>query len=144
VQRILTLAGPGGKYHDLNVCHLHELLQSKEDIAIGRSTLDRMLKQAGLRQPARSRRRGHRQRRTRRAAEGMLLQIDGSPHHWFGKDYPACCLMAAIDDATGKVLAAFFCPTETSWAYLKLLEQVVVCWGARQRLSGSPWHSEAQ
>jgi hypothetical protein len=54
---------------------------------------------------------------------------DGSPHHWFGKDYPACCLMAAIDDATGKVLTAFFCPAETSWAYLKLLEQVVVHWG---------------
>jgi hypothetical protein len=71
----------------------------------------------------------HRKRRPRQEAEGLMMLWDGSPHHWFGKDYPACCLMAAIDDATSRVLAAFFCPAETSWAYLKLLEQVVLRWG---------------
>ena len=29
VQRILALAGPEGKYHDLNVCHLQELLEPR-------------------------------------------------------------------------------------------------------------------
>ena len=47
-ERILALAGPDGKYHDLNVCHLQEFLEQAEQIAIGRSTLDRLLKQAGL------------------------------------------------------------------------------------------------
>jgi hypothetical protein len=30
----------------------------------------------------------------------MLLR-DGSPHHWFGPNRPAGCLMSAVDDATG-------------------------------------------
>jgi hypothetical protein len=59
----------------------------------------------------------------------MMMLWDGSPHHWFGKEHPACCLMAAIDDATGKVLAAHCCPAETSWAYLKLLDLVLQRWG---------------
>ena len=58
VERILALAGPEGKYHDLNVCHLQELLAQEEQIVIGRSTLDRLLKQAGLRQPATAARAG--------------------------------------------------------------------------------------
>ena len=40
-ERILALAGPAGKYHDLNVCHLQELLEREAQIVIGRSTLDR-------------------------------------------------------------------------------------------------------
>ena len=52
VARILTLAGPDGKYHDLNTCHLQELLLWEEQIVIGRSTLDRLLKEARLRQKA--------------------------------------------------------------------------------------------
>ena len=54
---------------------------------------------------------------------------DGSPHPWFGKDQAPCCLMATMDDATGKVLALLFVPAESSWAYLKLLEQVITRWG---------------
>jgi hypothetical protein len=48
VGRILALAGPEGKYHDLNVCHLHERLGEDDQIHVGRSTLDRLLKGAGL------------------------------------------------------------------------------------------------
>lgn len=33
--------------------------------------------------------------------------------------------MAAMDDATGKTLAAVFCPFECSWGYLELLRRVV-------------------
>ena len=34
-ERILALAGPEGQYHDLNVCHLQELLEREEQIVIG-------------------------------------------------------------------------------------------------------------
>jgi transposase len=54
VERILALAGPDGKYDDLNVCHLQELLAREEQIEVGRSTLDRLLKQTGLRKPAKT------------------------------------------------------------------------------------------
>jgi integrase len=43
-----------------------------------------------------------------------MVLWDGSPHPWFGPDHPRCCLMAAIDDATGKLLVARFFPFEGS------------------------------
>jgi len=63
VERIVALAGPEGKYHDLNVCHLQELLACEKQITIGRSTLDRLLKQTGVRKPAKVGPPVHRRRR---------------------------------------------------------------------------------
>lgn len=54
-----------------------------------------------------------------------MILWDGSPHRWFGKEHSPCCLMAAMDDATGKILSLLFCENECSWAYLELLRQVV-------------------
>ena len=58
-----------------------------------------------------------------------MMLWDGSPHRWFGPESAPCCLMAAIDDATGKVLGLRFVSHESAWAYLKLLEEVIVRWG---------------
>ena len=54
LERILALAGPEGQYHDLNICHLQDLLAQEEQIVIGRATLERWLKQAGLRKSAKT------------------------------------------------------------------------------------------
>jgi transposase len=126
--RILALAGPGGKYQDLNVCHLQELLAA-EQIAIGRSTLDRLLKQAGLRQLAKAAAPVHRRRRLRRPAEGMLLQIDGSPFAWLEERGPKADLIGAIDDATGQILFLLFRPSEDQIGYLLLLRSVAQRYG---------------
>lgn len=128
-ERIVALAGPGGKYHDLNVCHLQELLAREEEIVLGRSTLDRLLKQAGLRQPARPSAVVHRRRRERRAAEGMLLQIDGSPFAWLEGRGPKADLIGAIDDATGKIVFLGFRPSEDQVGYLLLLRSVAQHYG---------------
>lgn len=58
-----------------------------------------------------------------------MVLWDGSPHPWFGPDHPPCCLMAAIDDATGKLLAARFFPFEGSSGYLWLLKEMVKKYG---------------
>ena len=129
VERIAALAGPQGKYHDLNVCHLQELLEREEQIRIGRSTLDRLLKQAGVRKPAKSSLPVHRRRRLRRPAEGMLLQIDGSPFDWLEGRGPKAVLIGAIDDATGKVLFLHFRPTEDQIGYLLLLRSIAQRFG---------------
>src|SRR5512146_235115 len=118
LERLLCLAGPDGKYHDLNVCHLHERLFQEESISIGRSTLDRLLKQAGLRRRGKTSIPVHRRARLRRPAEGMLLQIDGSPFDWLEGRGPPLALVGAIDDATGKVLFLTFRPTEDQVGYL--------------------------
>jgi transposase len=127
-ERILTLAGAGGKYQDLNVCHLQELLE-QEQIVIGRSTLDRLLKQAGLRQLAKAAPPVHRRRRLRRPAEGMLLQIDGSPFAWLEERGPQADLIGAIDDATGKILFLLFRPSEDQIGYLLLLRSIAQRYG---------------
>jgi len=129
VERILALAGPAGKYYDLNVCHLQELLAREEEIVLGRSTLDRLLKQAGLRQPAQPSAVVHRRRRARRAAEGMLLQIDGSPFAWLERRGPQADLIGAIDDATGKIVFLGFRPSEDQVGYLLLLRSIAQCYG---------------
>ena len=130
VERILALAGPEGKYQDLNVCHLQELLAGpQEQIPIGRSTLDRLLRQAGLRQKGGRCAPVHRRRRLRHPAEGMLLQIDASPFDWLEGRGPKAALVGAIDDATGKVLFLLFRPSEDQVAYLLLLRSVALSYG---------------
>jgi hypothetical protein len=54
-----------------------------------------------------------------------MLQWDGSPHPWFGKRHPPCCLLAAVDDATTTLLSAMFTPAESSEGYLHLLEGIL-------------------
>lgn len=129
VERIVALAGPDGKYHDLNACHLQELLEREEQIVIGRSTLDRLLKEAGLRKAAKSGPPVHRRKRPRRSAEGMLLQIDGSPFAWLEGRGPQASLIGAIDDATGKIVFLGFRPTEDQIGYLLLLRSVAERFG---------------
>lgn len=126
--QICSLAGPDGKYHDFNICHLHDLLDQHEQIEIGRSTLDRLLRQNGQRQAAHPPS-VHRRRRTRRSAEGMLVQMDGSPHAWLEDRGPRLTLHGAIDDATGKVLAGVFRPTEDQIGYLLLLRTIAELYG---------------
>jgi hypothetical protein len=128
-ERILALAGPGGRYHDLNVCHLQDLLAAEQQITIGRSTLDRLLRQHGLRQTQRPKAALHRRRRERRPAEGMLLQVDGSPFAWLEDRGPQGALLGAIDDATGKIVALLLRPSEDQAGYFLLLRSVAQTYG---------------
>jgi hypothetical protein len=53
--------------------------------------------------------------RERRAGYGELQQFDGSYHNWFEGRNPEileACLLASIDDATGKITGAEFAPNE--------------------------------
>lgn len=67
--------------------------------------------------------------RRRRHRFGELIQIDGSPHRWFGDDGPEVCLLAFIDDATGKITSARFFETETLQGYLTLLIEHIARYG---------------
>jgi transposase len=126
VAQIRTLVGAGGKYHDLNVCHLQELLAQQEGIRIGRSTLDRLLKDEGLRHGRHDRPPVKRRRRERKSAAGMLVQIDASPHDWLEGRGPKLALLGGIDDATGQVLALHFQPSEDQAGYFRLLRTIAI------------------
>ena len=127
-ERVLELSRT--QYPDANDTHFTELLAVREGIVLSRATVARMRRAAGI-APKHPRRVGrtHHKRRERKAAMGAMLLWDGSQHHWFGAAHPACCLLAAIDDATGVVVGAQFFPTETSAAYLTVLRQLVTAYG---------------
>lgn len=114
-----------GRYAGCNDHHLAELLALREGIVLSRKSVERIRREAGLKAVRRRRPPKHRQRRERMPQEGMLLQVDGSPHHWFGPDQPVCALLVAIDDATGTVAAATFREREDAHGYFLLLRQVL-------------------
>jgi len=114
-----------GRYAAGNDSHLQELLLRNEGIPLSRASVQRLRRQAGQTPKQRRRPPRHRSRRDRRPQEGVLLQVDGSLHHWFGPDQPPATILGAIDDATGKVVAALFREHEDAHGYFLLLRQVL-------------------
>lgn len=103
------------RYADFGPTHACEKLLL-DDLTVTPDTLGRLLKERDL--WVRRRRRGkHRGRRERRACLGSLLQMDGSVHDWFEGRGDACCLMVAVDDATGQTLARFYRRETTEAAF---------------------------
>jgi transposase len=122
VRRIVELAG--GKYKDFNDHHLTEKLSEEHQIKLSREKVRRILRAQGMASPHKRRGIKHRSRRERSAAEGMMLQVDGSAHDWLQGRGPRLCLIGAIDDATGKVVGAFFQQAESSWGYFTLFSSI--------------------
>ena len=128
-EELAVLAGPDGAYHDFNTCHLQELLSERNAIRIGRSTLDRLLNQAGVRKRKRCRPRRCFQRRERVAREGEMLITDASLHDWLeGRDacHRKACLLGSVDDATGEIKHLRFWPTECQAGYITMAREVTI------------------
>jgi len=119
--RAQVVALARNRYAGLNDVHLTEKLTAIEGLPVSRATVRRILRAAGVGSPRRRRPPLHRSRRPRRAQAGLLCQLDGSPHAWFGSAQPPCSLLGAIDDATGAVLAGRFRVQEDAAGYLTLL-----------------------
>jgi transposase len=122
-QRVLSLHRE--VYSQFNDTHFVEMLAERESLRIGRETVRRWLREAGIRPKRRRRPPKHRSRRPRKAQLGLMMQWDGSPHRWFGDHRPPVSLIHAADDATGTVLGALFRPQEDAIGYLMLLDMVL-------------------
>lgn len=134
IERLRSLCGAAGTYHDFNVSHLSEVLARDEGLCLPRPTLRRLLLDEGIRPAPAPRREVKRQRRERRSQEGALLQIDGSPHDWLEGRDPRLTLVGAIDDATGKLVYASFRPTEDMAGYLLMLRSLAETHGLPEAL----------
>ncbi|MGB7335807.1 MAG: helix-turn-helix domain-containing protein, partial [Salaquimonas sp.] len=110
------------KYFDVNLTHLGELLADNENFFIKRETLRSWAHEIHHVKRAKRRRSQVRKRRERMESPGLLLQMDGSPHRWFGNK--KSCLIAIIDDATSEVHAEFF-ESETTLGCLKVLHDFI-------------------
>src|SRR5918996_45663 len=122
-QRVLALAQE--RYQGINHTHFTELLSEREGLLLSRPTVRRILVGAGLSSPRQRRPPRHRCRRQRMPQEGMLLQLDGSPHAWLEDRGPWLTLLLAIDDATGKAPYALFQEQEDTRGYMSLLQGVI-------------------
>jgi len=113
------------RYAGFNDHHLCEKLCEVEGLALSLEVLRRLLRQAGLGSPRKRRAPAHRQRRLPSARQGELIQLDGSPHDWLEGRGPRLTALGLQDDATGKILAAQFFPSESAAGYLALLRQLL-------------------
>jgi hypothetical protein len=122
-ERIVKLRAT--KYEKFNDQHFTEKLGADEQIQVSRSSVRRLLRAAGIGSPRQRRARKHRQRRERKAQAGLMVLWDGSRHDWLEGRGPMLCLMGAVDDATGELLAgAHFVEQECAAGYLTVLKAI--------------------
>jgi len=126
-QKVLQLSREVYSY--FNDTHFSEKLVEEEGMVLSRETVRKIRREAGIFPKRKRRAKKHRKRRERMAQEGFMVLWDGSPHLWFGPEHPPCCLMAAMDDANGRLLAARFFPFEGSTGYFWLLKHMVKTYG---------------
>jgi len=116
-------------YAGINDHHLTDLLREHHALTLSRPTVFRVLREAGVPRPRTRRPPRHRRRRPRMPQPGLLVQLDGSHHPWLGTRGPHFVLLAAIDDATSRVLGAVFRPQEDAHGYFLLLAEVLRRYG---------------
>lgn len=126
-QRVLELLL--STYSDLSNQHACSVMRRHEQLSMSRSTIRRIRETAGVPNARRRPQPKPRRRRERAAQMGLLVQIDGSPHPWFGPPGVRHSLIAAIDDATGAILAACFRPEEDTTGYFLMLQAVLKNYG---------------
>lgn len=86
-----------------------EKLWDRDKIKVSDETIRTIMVKNNLwKAKVRKKNKQHREWRPRRDNYGTMVQYDGSYHHWFGELFPEYCLLLAVDDATGKIVRAWF------------------------------------
>ena len=111
------------KYFDFNMTHCLEALKEREEIVIKYSTFRRWCHDRHFVKRRKRSRGVARNRRIRMQSEGLLLQMDGSPHRYNGKD--EWCLIAAIDDATSDIPYAEFFLSEDTINCMRVMQKII-------------------
>ena len=97
------------KYYDFGPLMAWEKIKHIHQINIGRETIRTIMIRHNIWKSKKRRRSQYFSWRDRRSSYGELQQFDGSYHNWFeGRNplLPETCLLASIDDATGKITQA--------------------------------------
>lgn len=107
------------KYTDFRPTFATEKLAENHDIHISHGTTRLWMMQEKLWKPHKQKQITYRSWRPRKEYYGELEQFDGSYHYWFenrfvdtNRDPIEVCLLAGIDDATGKITRAEFLANE--------------------------------
>jgi len=111
------------RYFDFNMTHALEMLKSENDLVVGYSTFRKWCGEKHLVKRRKRRSTKVRRSRVRMPSEGLLLQMDGSPHRYNGKD--EWCLIAAIDDATSEIPYAEFFLSEDTLSCMTVVQKII-------------------
>lgn len=111
------------RYFDFNMTHCLEKLKQEHGFKISYMTLRRWCHEAHLVKRKKRRSSKARKLRERMDCEGLLLQLDGSPHKWNGKD--VWSLIGAIDDATSKIPYAEFFLSEDTLSCMTVMQRII-------------------
>lgn len=112
------------RYRDFGPTLACQMLVERHGQAFSVETTRTLMREAGLWRAKRRSVRFH-PPQVRRARQGELVQIDGSPHDWFEGRAPRCTLLVFVDDATSRIQAARFVAAETTVAYLDLAGEYI-------------------
>jgi hypothetical protein len=95
-------------YPDFKPGFATEKLEQVHNIRRDPKTIRKIMIEEQLWKPRKKKQREYHAWRQRKDCFGEMEQFDGSYHHWFENRGPFCCLLAAIDDATGIPVKAKF------------------------------------
>lgn len=115
-------------YDGYNFSFFKEILEEDFGIKISYRTLYNILSEAGIKSPEKHKVKKveiHHRSRPRKAHEGEMLQIDGTPYQWFkwAGDNKYYCIQAGVDDATSKIVALYMTENECLYGYMEMLRQ---------------------
>ena len=100
-------------YYDFGATLAKEKLGENHRITIGLETLRQIMIGEGIWKPKpRKKNKEYRAWRARKEYYGEMQQFDGSYYDWFEERAERCCLVASIDDATGKLTGVRFVSDE--------------------------------
>lgn len=112
-------------YDRFNDRHFTDELVDEEGLKIGRETVRKILRSAGIKAVKPAKKRKHRRRRKPMERFGEMLQGDASPHDWLEGRGPELALIHFVDDATGYEWADFS-EKETTKGYLNLMMEILI------------------
>lgn len=116
-------------YTDFGPTLAREKLDERHNIKVGKETLRLWMRDAGLWQTRKERKKRVHQPRYHRECYGELIQIDGSDHHWFEDRAPRCTLLVYIDDATSRLMHLAFVKSESTFDYMRATQAYIEAHG---------------
>lgn len=113
------------EYFDHNLTHFLEKLEAKHNIKMNHETMRLWAHKVNhVKRAHKRKKKKQHPRRNRMSQSGMLLQMDGSSHDWFGNGIKPS-LIGNIDDATSECCFAEFFPAEDRFAVLTVMRRTI-------------------
>ena len=116
-------------YSDFKPTHASEKLDTLHGIKRDPKTIRKIMIEEGLWIPKKRKKPDYRSFRPRKEYYGEMQQFDGSYEYWFENRGPYCCLLASIDDATGKITQAQFVKDEGTFPVFSFWQEYLLTHG---------------